>query len=129
MGSQQSTCTTVPSAPPLSAETVWSLLVLAELVRQLASAMHAMLAALGSPHTEVALFSEEVLYCCHCFPSHDSNMPAGLFLLWSVAQLFPTVLNSVIPEVLSTALMGLALAGSGCILELAGIGSIKHGGS
>jgi len=44
-------------------------------------------------------------------------------------QVIFTVLTYVIPEVLPPLLMGLALASSGSVLELAGVGCIGHGGS
>jgi len=43
-------------------------------------------------------------------------------------QVFP-LLKYVISETLPPLLIGLALASSGSVLELAGIGSIRHGGS
>jgi len=42
---------------------------------------------------------------------------------------FSRFLNDVIPEVLPPSLVGSALASSGSVLELAGFGSIGHGGS
>jgi len=75
-------------------------------------------------------------------PSHPSSLTlvsAELFLLhllgplsWLLLLLhssFSPLLNYVMPEVLPPSLMGLALASSGSVLDLAGTGSIKSGGS
>jgi len=70
-------------------------------------------------------------------PSSLTLVPAGLFLSHSLTplsaaispQLFLPLLKSVIPKVLPPSLMALALARGGSVLELAGTGSVRHGGS
>jgi len=70
-------------------------------------------------------------------PSSLTLVSAELFLSHSLTplsqtaismQVFP-LLKYVISETLPPLLIGLALASSGSVLELAGIGSIRHGGS
>ena len=58
------------------------------------------------------------------FTSSCSSLSTAVSL-----QFFLPLLNHVIPEALPPLLIGLALASNGSILELAGTGFIRHGGS
>jgi len=73
--------------------------------------------ALPAPSSSLTLMSAELFLSHHLssLPSHRS------FLI--------PFLKYVIPEALPLSLIGLALASGGSILELAGTGCIRHGGS
>jgi len=69
-----------------------------------------------------------LLHCPSCLLSF-SHIVSLLSLTAVPPQFFPPLLSYVIPEVLPLSLMGSALASGGSVLELAGTGSVGHGGS
>jgi len=71
-----------------------------------------------------------LLHCPWCLQScfsHTVSLPSIRCCCSTPG--FPSLLKYIIPEVLPPLLMGSALASSGSILELAGIGSVRHRGS
>jgi len=65
-------------------------------------------------------------WCLQSCCSHIVSLLSQAAVFYCTAVF--SLLNCVIPEPLPPLLMGLALASSGSTLELAGIGSIRHGG-